>query len=423
MSPWKSTIFVTCIFSSIVTTNSFLFPTIQNTNILPQRQNTKLFSSTSSFSVKSSTLDNELTAEERSVVDVFRVAGPSVAYVTSSLKPSNSRAVVIGDTMTMSLGSGSSFLIAEDGYLVTNYHVIERAYVANRRWEFLQNRTKSLFSFLPERDGSPPAEVKVRINSATKFLPAKIVDVRPKLDLAILKVDMKEVTSSTSAISMGTSSTLLVGQKVIAIGNPFGLDQSVTAGVVSALNRKLETRGNSISNCIQTDAAINPGNSGGPLLNTKGEWIGVNTAIISTSGSNAGIGFAIPSDDMKRDIRDILEKDRGGPTRGYLGCSIMNDKQKEKIFSNVPSLKDKETNGALIISISEDSPASKAGVTPFDGKNGDLIVAINGTPILNSRELEDDLESRKENEQLSLTLYSLETKEKRVVYVTLGKRD
>jgi len=420
MMSLNSTFIAYILLSTLQTSVSFHFHTIPTSNKCLNK-NTKLFSSTSpSFSVKSTTLDNELTAEERSVVDVFRVAGPSVAYVTSSLKPSNSRAVV-GDTM--SLGSGSSFLIAEDGYLVTNYHVIERAYVANKRWEFLQNRTKTLFSFLPDRDDSPPAEVKVRINSATKFLPARIVDVRPTLDLAILKVDMEQVTSSTSAISMGTSSTLLVGQKVIAIGNPFGLDQSVTSGVVSALNRKLETRGNSISNCIQTDAAINPGNSGGPLLNTRGEWIGVNTAIISTSGSNAGIGFAIPSDEMKRDIRDILEKDRGGPTRGYLGCSIMNDKQKEKIFSNLPNLKDKESEGALVITIKEDSPASKAEITSFDGKNGDLIVAINGTPILNSRELEEDLESRKENEQLSLTLYSVESGEKRVVYVTLGKRN
>merc|ERR1740139_2009236 len=102
---------------------------------------------------------------------------------------------------------------------------------------------------------------------------------------------------------MGSSTSLLVGQKVIAIGNPFGLDQTVTAGVVSALNRNVATRRNTISNCVQTDAAINPGNSGGPLLNTKGQWIGVNTAIISTTGSNAGIGFAIPSDKMKRDIR------------------------------------------------------------------------------------------------------------------------
>jgi len=378
-------------------------------------------SSSSSFSVKSSTLDNELTTEERSVVDVFRIAGPSVAYVTSALRPSNSRNVV-GDTM--SLGSGSSFLIADDGYLVTNYHVIERAYIANKRWEFVQNRTKTLLSFLPSRlkdDSSPPAEVKVRINSSTKFLPATIVDVRPKLDLAILKVDMKDSTSTTT-ISMGSSSSLLVGQKLIAIGNPFGLDQSVTSGVVSALNRKLETRGNTISSCIQTDAAINPGNSGGPLLNTKGEWIGVNTAIISTSGSNAGIGFAIPVDEMKRDIRDIIENDRGGPTRGYLGCVIMNDKQKERIFSNLSNLKGTTIAGALITSVKENSPASNIDMVPFDGKKGDLIVAINGTPIVNSIELENDLEGRKENEQLSLTLYSLETKDKRVVYVTLGKR-
>lgn len=381
-------------------------------------------SSSSSFSVKSSTLDNELTAEERSVVDAFRVAGPSVAYVTSSLRPSNSRGVV-GNTM--SLGSGSSFVIAEDGYLVTNYHVIEQAYITNKRWEFLQNRTKTLRTFLPSRlkdDSSPPAEVKVRINSSTKFLSAKIIDVRPKLDLAILKVDMNDSTSSTTTISMGSSSSLLVGQKVIAIGNPFGLDQSVTSGVVSALNRKLETRGNTISSCIQTDAAINPGNSGGPLLNTKGEWVGVNTAIISTSGSSAGIGFAIPCDEMKRDIRDIIEKNRGGPTRGYLGCVIMNDKQKERIFLNLPNLKENNElkEGALITLVKEKSPASSVDILPFDGKKGDLIVAINGTPVINSKELEKDLESRKENEQLSLTLYSLETKEKRVAYVTLGKR-
>jgi len=322
----------------------------------------------------------------------------------------------------MSLGSGSSFVISEDGYLVTNYHVIQRAFNSNKRWDLIQNGTEKIIPFLSNRmkDVSAPADVKIRINSSTKYLPARIVDVRPKLDLAILKVDMN-TTSVYKSIVMGDSSSLLVGQKVIAIGNPFGLDQTVTSGVISALNRNLPTRANTISNCIQTDAAINPGNSGGPLLNTKGQWIGVNTAIISTSGSNAGIGFAIPSDEMKRDIRDILEKDRGGPTRGFLGCSIMNDRQKQRISASIPSLK--QIDGALITSIYENSPASSVDINAFDGKEGDVIIAVNGSPILNAEELENELESRKVNEQLALTLYSVKTGVKRVVYVTLDKRN
>jgi len=371
-------------------------------------------SSSNSFSVKSSVLDKDLTPEELTVVNIFRQYGPSVAFVTSS----------VGDS-GMSLGSGSGFIVADDGYLVTNYHVIQRSYVANQRWDRLRNSTLSgILRRRAEKEEDPPTQVKVRVNSSSKYWPARIVDVRPEHDLAVLKVTDNSTTYGR-AIPVGSSADLLVGQKVVAIGNPFGLDRTVTSGVVSALNREFTgIDGNRIKNCIQTDAAINPGNSGGPLLDSKGRWIGVNTAIISTSGSSAGIGFAVPVDVMKRDVQDIIDKDRGGAMRGYIGCKILNDNTKQKLSETIPALK---TPGAVIASVAPGSPAEKAGLKPLQvskvtGKIvGDCIIAVNSKLVNNAHEFRNELESRKEKEQLDITLLNME-EEKRVVYLQLSHK-
>ena len=261
-------------------------------------------STKSSFAVKASKLEENLTEEESTIVRVFRQCGPSVAYVTSFASPPPSRferstrgssrfrsrprsrsrstpndsnsdennknnlKIPSGST---SLGTGSGFVIEEDGYLITNYHVIQRAYELNQNYERAQNITKSiqglsmLSTLLPSlisennTDLYIPAQIYVRINSSTKYLKADIVGVKPELDVAVLKIVSSSSSSERSEdnvypnVQIGSSSDLLVGQRVVAIGNPFGLDQTVTSGVVSALNREVTgVAGNKIPNCIQT---------------------------------------------------------------------------------------------------------------------------------------------------------------------------
>eukprot|EP00559_Dactyliosolen_fragilissimus_P000805 CAMPEP_0184869368 /NCGR_PEP_ID=MMETSP0580-20130426/33816_1 /TAXON_ID=1118495 /ORGANISM="Dactyliosolen fragilissimus" /LENGTH=279 /DNA_ID=CAMNT_0027370813 /DNA_START=149 /DNA_END=986 /DNA_ORIENTATION=+ len=259
-------------------------------------------------------LESDLTAEERTVVDVSRRCGPSVAYVTSfALAPQNIRRGNQVDRRNgenlkdnknnlprggMSLGSGSAFCISEDGYFATNFHVVERAYrlqSSNKRLaDYASNFTKamnlpkSLVETIQQSFGDErfplvvDAKVYVRINSSTKYSACEIIDVRPELDLAVLKVtdyfdaeskdkngdesweNKKDKSGDFEPLTFGDSSVLLVGQKVVAIGNPYGLDKSVSSGVVSALDRDVTgVVGNKIKGCVQTDAAINPGNSGG----------------------------------------------------------------------------------------------------------------------------------------------------------------
>ncbi|EED86812.1 serine protease, partial [Thalassiosira pseudonana CCMP1335] len=184
-------------------------------------------------------------------------------------------------------GSGSGFVVDADGYIVTNYHVIQRAYETN--------------------------QMVINYSNASYYA-CEIVDVVKELDIAVLRMQSPMNGSERmplKALSYGSSSNLLVGQTLLAIGNPFGLDRTITSGLVSALGRTVTgVAGNPINNCIQTDASINPGNSGGPLLNLKGEVIGVNTMIISTSGSSAGIGFAVPGDNVKQKSNEIVDLDK-----------------------------------------------------------------------------------------------------------------
>jgi S1-C subfamily serine protease len=270
--------------------------------------------------------------------------------------------------------------------------------------------------------------VFVRINSATKYQKCRIVDVEPDLDLAVLKIDNggEAFNSEDTIVSYGSSSDLLVGQTVVAIGNPFGLDKTVTTGVVSAVNREFRAgsartpTNTPIRNCIQTDAAINPGNSGGPLLNLKGEVVGINTAIITTSGSNAGIGFAVPADQLKPVVSRMIRQDRvkngERPYKGWLGVSII-----AKQNSNSSTLLSGKN---WVAAVEADSPANEAGIRPIQLLEsgviqwGDAIVAIGGNEVAAFDELQAELEDRVKGEQVALTLEDSEG-ERRVVYVTL----
>ena len=232
-------------------------------------------------------------------------------------------------------GLGSGVIVRNDGYILTNNHVVEGASI-----------------------------LEVELSDDRKF-DAKVIGTDVRTDLAILKI---EATGLVAAL-LGNSGEMEVGDWVIAIGSPFGLTQTVTAGIVSATNRS-DQGITTYDNFIQTDAAINPGNSGGPLLNMRGEVIGINTAIASRSGGYNGICFAIPSDTAKRVLEDLISK--GRVTRGVIGIRPETLKPEVAERLSLPA----GTRGALIASVTKDLPAYKAGL-----KEGDVITAINGTVI------------------------------------------
>jgi serine protease Do len=237
-----------------------------------------------------------------------------------------------------SLGSG--FVIDPKGFIITNNHVVENA-----------------------------DEILVKLSTG-KELKAKVVGRDAKTDLALIEIDGG---NGLRAVAMGKSGDMQPGDWVLAIGNPFGLDNTVTAGIISAIGRNINQ--GPYDNFIQTDAAINPGNSGGPLLNTRGEVVGINTAIFSRSGGNIGIGFAIPID-LANEIVPQL-KTKGHVTRGWLGVMI------QRITPDIAeSLGVDTTEGALVSEVVPDGPAASAGL-----KQGDIIVAYNGQPVRDSADL------------------------------------
>ena len=241
------------------------------------------------------------------------------------------------DHKQQSLGTG--FIIDKEGYIITNNHVVEKA-----------------------------DEIKVKFADEREFT-AKIVGRDPKTDLALIKIDPDK---ALFPLPLGDSDKLEVGEWVVAIGNPFGLGNTVTAGIVSAKYRQIGA--GSYDNFIQTDASINPGNSGGPLLNTSGEVIGINTAIFSQSGGSIGIGFAIPVN-MAKDLLPQLKK--GKVVRGWLGVMI------QKITPDIKEkLKLKDDKGALVADVTAGGPAEKAGI-----RRGDVIVSFNGKQVKETADL------------------------------------
>src|SRR5678815_880030 len=216
--------------------------------------------------------DDRLGADEQSTIDVFSKFSRSVVHITS-LETHRDRMNL--DVAEIPQGTGSGFVWDQDGHIVTNYHVVQMGDRAS-----------------------------VTLNDNTTY-PATIVGAAPDKDIAVLHIDAPP--SKLLPLPLGQSSTLKVGQKVLAIGNPFGLDQTLTTGVVSGLGREIKSvTKHSIFDVIQTDASINPGNSGGPLLDSSGRLIGINTAIYSPSGANAGIGFAVPVDTVNAIVPCLL---------------------------------------------------------------------------------------------------------------------
>jgi S1-C subfamily serine protease len=305
-----------------------------------------------------------LTDDERSLTALFEQASPAVVFITSvSLR----RDFFRFNVMEIPSGTGSGFVWDDRGNIVTNYHVIS---------------------------GGDRAEVTLADGSTWE---ATLVGTAREKDLAVLHIEAPRDRLRTLAI--GTSHDLKVGQTVLAIGNPFGYDQTLTTGIVSALGREIVSPdGVPIRDVIQTDAAINPGNSGGPLLDSAGRLIGVNTAIVSPSGAYAGIGFAIPVDTVNWVVPQLIAY--GKVQRPSLGVELAPDY----------IVRRSGIEGAVVIAVERGSSAERAGVRPAyrDRRGrvvvGDVIVAVDGEPVRSAGELGLALERRHEADTVELTV-------------------
>ena len=307
-----------------------------------------------------------LGADEQANIDLFRRTSPSVVHITTLAVQ---RDLFSLNVQQVPRGTGTGFAWDDRGHIVTNFHVIQ---------------------------GGSGARVTLADQSSHA---AQLVGAFPDRDLAVLKIDVP--AAKLPPIPLGSSRELQVGQRVYAIGNPFGLDQTLTTGIVSALNREIESfNQRTIRGVIQTDAAINPGNSGGPLLDSAGRLIGVNTQIASPSGASAGIGFAIPVDEVNRIVPRLIRDGRYlrpalGVTAGPAGLHRA---------LNLPK-------GVALVEVSDKGPAARAGLRPFrraangDIVAGDVITAINGEPVADLDDLLAQLERRQPGESVTLSLW------------------
>jgi S1-C subfamily serine protease len=303
-------------------------------------------------------------ADEQINIRVYQAVNKSVVNITSAVEGGG----LFGDES--SSGTGSGFVFDRQGHILTNYHVVEGA-------ESLQ------VTFF---DGSTHD--------------ARVVGLDASNDVAV--VQAKVPSDRLFPVALGDSAPLLVGQKILALGNPFGLERTLTTGIISSLDRSLRAKnGRMIKGIIQTDAAINPGNSGGPLLNSRGEVIGMNTAIVSQVGQSAGISFAVPINAIKRILSSLIE--HGRVIRADLGVT--------RVY--------KTNEGLLVLSLVEGGPAERAGIQPIrarivnygglrlrrlDPDTADLIVAINKKRVRNVEELLSEVESHRPGELVQVTV-------------------
>lgn len=304
-----------------------------------------------------------LTNDEQNNISVFKSASPSVVFVTNTQLRRQRFSL---NVMEIPRGSGTGFIWDESGLIVTNFHVVQ---------------------------GANKITIELQSN---KSYQATIVGSAPEKDIALLKIDAPD--EDLQPLPLGDSTSLAVGRKVLAIGNPFALDTTLTVGVVSALGREIKSITNrTIKNVIQTDAAINPGNSGGPLLNSNGQLVGVNTAIYSPTGASAGIGFAIPVNAVKVIVPQLIE--HGKLIRPVLGIETLTDYWTRRL----------RVKGVAILSVREGLPAAKAGMVGVRedrrGKIhlGDVIIAINGQNVINEDSLLNQLEQFSPGDNVKVT--------------------
>jgi len=321
----------------------------------------------------------DLSADEQNNVDVYRKYSTGVVNITSSALALN----FYLQPIPIEAGTGSGVILDTNGNIVTNYHVIE-----------------------PSLNGGG---LEVTLADKSKY-PAKIIGKDKSNDLSVIRIEAPK--EKLSPIPFGRSAGLLVGQKVLAIGNPFGYERTMTTGIISATGRSIRAENDRvIENVIQTDAAINPGNSGGPLLNRAGEIIGINAQIASPSSGSAGIGFAIPSDTVQSVVKDLITY--GYVRRPYLGISAVQS------MAAYPSgllrqLGIPSNDGFMITGLSPGGPAQAAGIREVSGQvryglriypvGGDILVAFQGKEILSPTDVADAIAHMKAGEKVTLTV-------------------
>jgi S1-C subfamily serine protease len=328
-----------------------------------------------------------LTEEERNNIAVYDRVADGVVNVTST-------AIQMDFFFNAfpTQGSGSGSVIDPRGHILTNHHVVANA-----------------------------QKLEVTLADGSKW-PAKLIGTDPDSDLAVIKIDVPK--EKLKVIPMGNSNGLRIGQKVLAIGNPFGLQRTLTTGIVSSLGRTIRSEaGSLIEDVIQTDAAINPGNSGGPLLNSDGEIIGINSAILSPSGGNVGIGFAIPANTAKRVIPELLAK--GYVTYPWIGATIQS-----LIPEMAKYLKLKVERGAMIGEVVKGGPADKGGLKGGHQKiqvgnmivltGGDVVVKVDQHDVKTNDELIHYIREKKPGDTILLKVYR--SGDYVNVKVTLGER-
>ncbi|MFZ5484535.1 MAG: S1C family serine protease [Pseudomonadota bacterium] len=322
----------------------------------------------------------DLAADERATIQLFEQARATVVFITTKTQVMD---VWTRNVFSVPRGTGSGFIWDDAGHVITNYHVVENA-----------------------------SEATVKLADGRSFQ-AALVGASPEHDIAVLRIGVG--FKRPPPVPLGSSHDLKVGQKVFAIGNPFGLDWTLTTGIISALDRSLGDRGGQrIDHLIQTDAAINPGNSGGPLLDSAGRLIGINTAIYSPSGASAGIGFAVPVDTVNRVVPALIRE--GRYLRPSLGIEV--DEALNRRLAERQGLE-----GVVILRVSPGSAAEAAGlrgarVTQAGGiLPGDILVALDGQPVRSVRDLLARLDDHRIGDRVQVTV--LRDGQEAVLQVTL----
>jgi S1-C subfamily serine protease len=344
---------------------------------------------------------SQTTGKGQTVNQIYKEDSPGVVFIQSTLKPQGSSLLNPfggGGSSGGGTATGSGFVLDHEGHILTNAHVV---------------------------DGASKVEVTLGNQDTSSPVSATVVGKDPSTDVALLKVSAP--ADQLHPLTLGNSSATQVGNPVVAIGNPFGLDRTVTAGIVSALQRQIKApNGFTIDNVIQTDAAINPGNSGGPLIDANGQVIGINSQIESPNGGgNVGIGFAVPIDTVRQVANQLLQG--GSVQHAYLGISGTDLTPEMAQVLNLPV-----QSGALVQAVTPGGPAAKAGVKGSNGNatvnvggqriqaGGDVIVAIDGKPVNSMTDVINDISTKQPGDTVQLSLVN--GSQKRTVSVTLGNR-
>src|ERR1700751_2888550 len=362
---------------------AFFYFTTWRSNSRGELHSTNWFAQPAQVEITEAAPNESLGSEEQNNISVYKKNIPSVVNVTS-------RAMTFDFFygLVPQEGQGSGFVIDKEGHILTNYHVIADA-----------------------------RQVEVTLHNRKKYK-ATVVGTDPPHDLAIIQIKAPDLVPAV----LGESRNLQVGQKVYAIGTPFGLSGTMTRGIVSSIRPVREPNGATIEEAIQTDAAINPGNSGGPLMNWHGEVIGINTMILSNVGQNAGIGFAIPINTAKAVLNDLMTLGRGRrPARGVRSVAI-NSELADEIGLPVDY-------GLLIVKVSPGGAAEHAGLRGGNERaylgnipimlGGDLIVAIDGENVQDQQDLAQIMNAHRAGDTVKVTVYR--NKQKMDVNVTLGE--